>query len=94
MMPMIVPAITAIFETVGARNRTADVSRDGRIGCVARLLGRRSFLGIFGLLVVLFVTYAIWVGEGLFWLVAGLTLWIVIRMRFLLAKERRRRSQK
>jgi lipid-A-disaccharide synthase-like uncharacterized protein len=53
-----------------------------------------GFVGIFGLLVVLFVTYAIWGGEGLFWLVAGLTLWIVIRMRFLLARERRRRSRK
>jgi hypothetical protein len=53
-----------------------------------------GFLGIFALLVVLFVIHAIWGGEGLFWFVAGLTLWIVLRMRSFLARERRRRSPK
>jgi hypothetical protein len=48
-----------------------------------------GFVGTFGLLVVLFVIHAIWGGEGLFWLVAGLTFWIVLRMRSLLARQQR-----
>jgi hypothetical protein len=48
-----------------------------------------GILGIFGLLVVLFVIHAIWGGEGLFWFVGVLTLWIVLRMKSLLARERR-----
>jgi hypothetical protein len=50
-----------------------------------------GFVGVFGLLVVLFVIHAIWGGEGLFWFAAGLTLWIVLRTRSLLAKEQRKR---
>ena len=46
-------------------------------------------VGIFGLLVVLFVIHAIWGGEGLFWFGAGLIFWIVLRMRSLLAREQR-----
>jgi Protein of unknown function (DUF4236) len=51
-----------------------------------------GFIGIFALLVMLFVIHAIWGGEGLFWFGAGLTLWIVLRMKFLAARERRSRK--